>query len=392
MHPKRAACSLSALVLAISCALPLSAADDPALAKALAAVRTIAPQGAGHQAAVAAAKTASQAPGSKLPQILAAMDGVNPVAENWLRGVAEAVAQKTTAAGQKLPVKELEAFLADGKHSPRGRRLAYELIAAVDPSAEARLIPTLLDDSSTELRRDAVAQAIAAAEKITDKPQAISAWQKAFHHARDLDQIKATAAKLTELEKKPDIATHMGYLMTWKLIGPFDNVGDKGWDVAYPPEAKVDLAAEYEGQKGPVKWTEHTTTDDYGTVDLNKVQGNHKGAITYAYAELVADRDRPCELRLGCINANKIWLNGELLTANHVYHAGSEIDQYIAPGTLKKGKNAILLKICQNEQTENWAQGWQFQLRVCDAVGTAILSQDRPTAKVARAERPRLTR
>lgn len=383
MSLNNAACALAALVLAYACSCPAQAADDTALSASLEKLRRVAPLGGGHKEASAAAKTAAQADGEELPQILAAMDGVNPVAENWLRGVAEAVAHKTTAGGQPLPVKQLEGFLADSKHSPRARRLAYELIAAADPSAETRLIPTLLDDSSVELRRDAVAQALTAAEKTADKQALIAAYQKVFHHARDLDQIKAAAAKLTELERKPDIATHMGYVMTWKLIGPFDNVNDQGWNRAYPPEAKVDLTAEYEGQKGKVKWIEHTTTDDYGAVDLNKVQGNHKGAITYAYADLVADRDQPCELRLGCINANKIWLNGKLLTENHVYHAGSEIDQYIAAGELKKGTNAILLKICQNEQTENWAQSWQFQLRVCDSVGTAILSQDRPTAKVA---------
>jgi hypothetical protein len=46
-------------------------------------------------------------------------------------------------------------------------------------------------------------------------------------------------------------------------------------------------------------------------------------------------------------------------------------------GTLRRGKNAILIKVCQNEQTEDWAQRWQFQFRVCDASGTAILSADR---------------
>jgi hypothetical protein len=46
---------------------------------------------------------------------------------------------------------------------------------------------------------------------------------------------------------------------------------------------------------------------------------------------------------------------------------------------LKKGRNEILVKICQNEQTEDWAQTWDFQLRVCDALGTAVLSQDRKT-------------
>ena len=37
-----------------------------------------------------------------------------------------------------------------------------------------------------------------------------------------------------------------------------------------------------------------------------------------------------------------------------------------------KGRNTILLKVCQNEQADAWAQVWDFQLRVCDAVGGAV--------------------
>jgi hypothetical protein len=73
------------------------------------------------------------------------------------------------------------------------------------------------------------------------------------------------------------------------------------------------------------------------------------------------------------------------VSETHVYHANGALDQYIAKGQLKQGKNAILLKICQNEQTEEWAQLWQFQLRVCDAIGTAILSQDRLAAAPSQA-------
>lgn len=388
MSLRRAAlrlCASLALVISASAAF---AAEDAALKSALERLRAVGPKAAGHAEAVSAARAASQAPAEQLPAILAAMDGVNPVAENWLRGVAEAVAQRAITTENKLPQPALEAFLMETKHSPRARRLSYELIAAVDPTAESRIIPKLLNDPSVELRRDAVAQVLAEAARLAaeNKEAAIKKYEVAFYHSRDLDQIKEAAAKLREAEQQVDLPTHMGYVMKWKLIGPFDNVDDKGWEVAYPPETKIDLAAEYEGQKGKVRWIDHTSADDYGVVDLNKIQGNHKGAITYAYAEFIADKAQPCELRLGCINANKVWLNGKLLSANHVYHANTSIDQYNAPGSLLKGKNTILLKICQNEQTEAWAQNWQFQLRVCDAVGTAILSQDRATQKVARAE------
>src|SRR5688500_12297976 len=165
-----------------------AAAEEASLSANLAILRAVAPLATGHRQAVAAARAASQAPAGELPVILAAMDGVNPVAENWIRGVAEAVAQHAAERGEKLPHAELEGFLAETKHSPRARRLAYELIATVDPSAETRLIPTLLDDPSVELRRDAVAQVLAEAAKIADanKEAATKKYAKAFHHAREI--------------------------------------------------------------------------------------------------------------------------------------------------------------------------------------------------------------
>ena len=371
--------SAAVLLVALSSNVLVAADVSDAISK----IRRVEPKGVGHKEAVAAARELCQADVAALPKVLAAMDGANEVATNWLRLAAEAIAQKAASKGQKLPIETLEAFMADTRHAPRGRRLAYELIAGVDPSAEQRLIPTLLDDPSLELRRDAVAQLLESIAKIEDKAEAAKRYQKALFHARDLDQIKSSSEKLKELGDTPDIAAHMGFVMTWRIIGPFDNVEDKGWDVAYPPETKIDFAAELDGQKGKVKWVTHATEDEYGLVDLNKVLATHKGAIAYAHAEFTADRAQPCEVRTGSVNAHKVWLNGKLIMANHVYHSGGEIDQYIARGELKKGKNEILIKVCQNEQTEPWAQIWQFQLRVCDKIGTAILSQDRPGQKVA---------
>ena len=40
-------------------------------------------------------------------------------------------------------------------------------------------------------------------------------------------------------------------------------------------------------------------------------------------------------------------------------------------------RNAILVKAGQNEQVEYWTVQWQFQLRVCDATGTAIHSANK---------------
>jgi hypothetical protein len=52
------------------------------------------------------------------------------------------------------------------------------------------------------------------------------------------------------------------------------------------------------------------------------------------------------------------------------------MDQYRVPASFKAGVNKVLLKICQDEQSVEWAQRWQFQARVCDSSGKAILPVD----------------
>jgi ribosomal protein L11 methylase PrmA len=108
-------------------------------------------------------------------------------------------------------------------------------------------------------------------------------------------------------------------------------------------------------------------------MDQNNLIGRHKGAVAYAYQEFESDRDQTVELRLGTPNGWKLWVNGQSLFAHEEYHQSARMDQYRTPVQLKAGKNAILLKICQNEQDQDWAQEWKFQIRVCDPTGTAVL-------------------
>jgi len=343
-------------------------------------VHAVQAKGAGHPEAISAIQKLSKADGEQIPSILEGIDAADLLQTNWLRAAVESVAQRELDAGRALPVHELETFLTDTKHAPRARRLAYELINQVDKTAERRLIPSLLNDPSLELRRDAVALVVANADSQvnSNKLNAVLSYRRGLSAARDLDQIESIAKKLRDLGEAVDLPSHFGFVMRWKLLAPFDNTQKEGFDVAYRPETDLSVTESYKGKEGKVDWVEHTTKDEYGTVDLNTVLAKHKGAIAYAYSEFVSDENQKVDLRLGCINANKVWLNGDLLTSNQVYHANTQIDQYVGKGLLRKGINTILLKICQNEQEESWAQRWQFQLRVCDQYGTAVLSKDRP--------------
>lgn len=369
---------LSTVVISGLFASGLQAADVQPLVEAL---RGVGAEGAGNREAIAAWQKLQEASVDQLPEILQGMDGANPLSTNWIAGAVEAIAARQLQSGGSLPADQLEAFVLDTDRSRRGRRLAYDLLLRVDPTASNRLIPQMLHDPSVDFRRDAVARLLEQAEPLFEaekKDEAVALYREALSGARDLDQIKTIAERLKSLDQTVDLPRHFGFVMTWHLIGPFDHTGSTSFDVAYPPESEIDLSATYEGKEGAeVRWIEHTTEDEYGLVDLNKAIAKHNGAIAYAVATFESDEARDVQLRLGCINANKIWLNGELLHAREAYHAGSEIDQYVGEGRLKAGQNVILLKVCQNEQTESWAQDWQFQLRVCDGTGTAILARDR---------------
>jgi hypothetical protein len=369
----------------VVCGLVLAgspAARGDELSDALSALKAAQPGAAGQAAAAAAWKTVASQPLAHMTDVLAALDDAGPLAANWLRAAVEAIGERAAAAGDKSAAPALEKFVLATEHSPRARRLAYDWLVRFDPAAENRLMAGFLNDPSTELRRDAVARVLEAAEKAAGDAEKKTLYQQAFAASRDVDQINAASAALEKLGTKVDLPSHFGFVTSWKVIGPFDNKGEKGFNVVYPPEEKIDLAAKYAGKDGKeVAWIDHTTADKYGDVDLNKALGKNKGAAAYAYAEFRVGAETPVDIRIGAISAIKLWVNGQLLDSREVYHSGTEIDQYVSRTKLKPGVNQILVKVCENEQTENWAQDWKFQLRVCDATGTAVLSQDRVAAK-----------
>jgi hypothetical protein len=363
-------------------AVPLRAAEAPGAASsgpksisdALAILGKVGPLGADNDRAAKALRRLVTASPDDLPLFLIALDQATPLGANWIRAAVETVADRALAQGAALPAAKLEAFFADRSHSPRARRLAYEWLLRVDAGARERLMPTLLDDPSVELRRDAVAQALAAAAELAKQkdPAAPDAYRRALTAARDEDQVKSASDALKELGQGVNLGEYYGFVRAWRLIGPFDNAGKRGYRVAYPPEKNVDLSATLDGKLGTVRWTEITTKEELGLVDLNKLLVKEKGALAYALTTLDSPREQDAQVRVGSGNAIKLWLNGLPVYEREVYHAFVKMDQYVVPIHLRAGKNDLLIKVCQNEQTEEWAADWNFQLRVCDATGGAI--------------------
>lgn len=369
------------------------------LDQSLSIITKVGSEGQGNEAASEAWKDVVKAGPSALLPILSATGKGNVVADNWLRLAANTIAAN---AGSGSPVKELETFLRDEKQSGAARVLAFDLIQQADAKKADAIEPTLLTDPAQELRRGAVQRLIDEAKTkaaAKDEAGAKAVYAKAFDAARDEDQVKAVADGLEKLGEKPDIAKHFGFLMKWNIIGPFTNEKREGFATVFPPEKEIKLDASYEGKTGKVAWQPYETTNEYGKLDFNKPLGVITGAApappkeeapvggrrrkgggieylkevtAYAVTDFNSATERDAEIRLGCKDGWKVWVNGQFVFGRDEYHRGAQLDQYKLKVHLNKGKNTILVKCCQNEQKEDWTVEWEFQLRVCDSTGTAI--------------------
>lgn len=367
------------LAIAVNAGHDAYSQDDASLNAALDSLRQVGKEGEGYSRAIPAANQLRQTSASKIDMLLNAMADTNPVAENWLRGVIFDVARKSS----EPMATGLQRYAMDQSNNPKGRGLAMELLQKEAPQTASKLISSCLNDPSLALREMAVEQAIIGAENTSKQnaDQAIADYRVALAAARHPRQLARIIEALGKLGEEVSTADAFVLLTDWQSLAPMNNIDGVGFNMAYAPENEfqtsgiLDLKAEHEGKEGKISWQPIAGSPDLGEVNLAEAYNKEKGAIAYLLTEFKSDQDRPAQARLGCINANKIWINGKLVMQNEVYHAGSMIDQYIADFPLKKGINRILLKICQNEQEESWAQDWKFQFRITDPSGKGLASK-----------------
>jgi hypothetical protein len=137
----------------------------------------------------------------------------------------------------------------------------------------------------------------------------------------------------------------------WKIIGPFDNPeGTRGFDIAYPPEAEIDLRKTYPGKNGtPCAWKEADLPDGQinSFLPLLPADLTTRGVV-YLYRELECAAPVGLPISLGSDDTLTVWLNGEKIVAQNVAR-GAAADQAMTTLRLRAGTNRLLLKICQGD-------------------------------------------
>jgi hypothetical protein len=356
---------------------PCRAAHADEIDGQLAAIARTGPQGAGSPAARAAVDALAQRDAKVLPRLLVAMDTDNPVAANWYRAAYDAIVDRELARSKpEFPLEELRAIVADRQRRGRVRRLALALCDRSQPGYRDAFVRRLLDDP--EFRDDAVDMALAAGGAALaggDSETARDEFQKAFEHARDADQVTGAAASLAKLGEQVDIAAHLGLVVDWWVVGPFDAPRFSGFAREFPPEAEVDLERSYAGQDAaPIAWRRHHTGDPLGMVDLVQALAPAKEAVGYAYSEIDSPGQQAAQLRAGADDNVTVWLNGQKVFSREQWLNGSRFDRFVAPVQLAAGRNRLLVKVCQGPQhvDPDVPNNWTFQLRFCDPLGAGV--------------------
>jgi hypothetical protein len=341
-----------------------AAAADEAIAKPIAALKAVDREGKNNDTVgLAWSGLVSQGAPALIPT-LEAVDDANPTAANWLLTAAGAIAEGETKANRKLPLAKLTDFLKNTKYAASARVLVFGMFPEADRTA---MLPTFLNDPSADLRLAAVAAEFEKAKTKAD-------LERVLGFAREPDQVEAIAKKLeTDHKVKVNLAEQFAFVTHWNIIGPFASERGKALTLKHRPEESVDFAEKLKGKAdAEVKWKSVVTRDKLGAVDFNKEIGKLYDVAGYAAAKIYAEKETPAEIRVTSPNALQVFLNGKKLFEREEYHHGENMDYHVGKGVLKAGTNVLLVKICQNNQKEQWAQQWRFSARVSDSTGAPI--------------------
>jgi len=133
-----------------------------------------------------------------------------------------------------------------------------------------------------------------------------------------------------------------GYVTLWDAAGPYSAGGKKGidlFDIPFAPE-----------EGGDVEWKPAVSTGCNqfpAGLDLKALFRDNDRAV-YVRCRATSDRARTAVLELGSDDGVKAWLNGALVHSNNAVREmkpGSDM----APVSLKKGVNVLLLKVVQGD-------------------------------------------
>lgn len=344
-------------------------------------IETVKSQGLGSATGRLAWERLAAAGPQAVPTLLEAMDTPSVVQANWFLTALEKILERDSRPS-KIDLDRLLSFVKDQRRQGRARRFAMEIVEARRPGTMVKLLPSWVDDA--EFRPEALDLLVDEAKKLLAagaKGAAAEKLKNAFAHSRDIEQARQAAAPLLDLGVKVSSARHLGFLLDWHLIGPFDGKDRKGFHLPYSPETKVDLKKTIKHEGRTLAWKPYAVVEPSPKVSAKHIAlvnlaesralGNADDAVAFAYTEVHSKEARKVEFRGAADDNLTVWVNGKKVFAFEEYRNGVRFDRHRFSVELRAGKNAILVKICQTPPP-NPEPNWEFFLRIVDENGRGM--------------------
>jgi hypothetical protein len=340
-------------------------------------------QGRGSPDGRAAWERLSAAGPEVLLPLLEGMNTPDTVPANWLRTAFDrALDRALKSGGTGVDIDGLLAYAKNPARQGRARRLALEVVEQLRPGTAEKLYAGWLEDP--EFRYEAIERLLQAAQNALKRKAVAEAEQqfrRAFDAGRDQQQLRDAAAGLAQVGIEVSVARQMGFLTDWYVIGPFDGMGQKGFQREYAPERRVDLTEELQGQGGKLRWKPYRVREASPTargghqalVNLRDkgALGDADDAVAFAYTEFAVPQPIEAEFRGAADDNLTVWVNGKKVFAFEEWRNGVRLDRHRFKVALRAGKNTVLVKVCQTP-APNPEPNWEFFLRVVDGTGKGI--------------------
>ncbi len=155
-----------------------------------------------------------------------------------------------------------------------------------------------------------------------------------------------------------DFLDMLGFVNSFKIIGPFGRKGLDTFNQVFPPEQELDFNAAYPGSVGDVHW-QTASVDSKGYLDFLKFLSPSDWVCAYACCKVISPKAVPAQLRLGTNDTGTLWFNGQKLLSKNIERSAAP-DSDILPVRLKRGENTILIKVCNTEIN------WGLYLRITE--------------------------
>jgi HEAT repeat protein len=202
------------------------------------------------------------------------------------------------------------------------------------------------------------------------REEAVAIFRQAVEQGGDSRIVREGARKLRQLGIEVDVASQLGHIGNWWVLGPIN--GREEWRTrdAWDVSAEIDLSKELSVGGETLRWRYVPVDDPQGMVDLEQAVGGRSNAAAYLYAEVTSPSEMDALLRIGSDDDVVVWLNGQKVH-QYIGDRGWGADQDTATARLKQGRNTILVKVL------NGGGQWACSLRITDRDGKPMRLEQR---------------